>query len=605
MAGKTAPAPVKARTEIPLQYTWDLERIYKTPSDFDSDLAELERLGAKLAAQQGKLTSSAALAAYYADEDALHRIAGKLRAYSSHRADENTDETANQARKSLVQSKMVGVFAKLAWVRPELLSLPVETLNAWRATPELAPYRRSIDLLIRVKPHTLSTAEETLLSEAGEIFMAPYETFNLFANADLKFPSVKDSNGVEHEVTNGRYGPLLQSPDRTLRHEAFKSIYDSYAHFRNTTSKTLASAVKVGNFDARVRHFPSALAAALHPNNLPDSIYNSLIGAVRGALPTFFEYLEVRREALGLDALNMWDMHVSIVPKYELDISYEQAVEWVRGAMAPMGPEYMQAVDECFASRWVDVYENKGKLSGAYSGGCFDSPPYILLNYQGTLNDVFTLAHELGHSVHSWLANKHQPSRYADYTIFVAEIASITAEMMLTEHMMATTDDKRLKAYLLNHLCDSFRSTVYRQTMFAEYEKMIYEADAAGTPLTAEWFSDKYYELNAAYYGPNIDADRRIGGEYARIPHFYYNFYVYQYATGFIASQLFSQQVLSGERGREQYLNMLRSGGSKDPLDLVREGGVDLADPNVLRGSFSRFASATRDLKVLLAELRA
>lgn len=604
MASNAAPAPVKARGEVPVQYTWDLEKIYKTLPEFDADLAEFERLGAKLAAQQGKLTTSAALAAYYADEDQLQRLAGKLRAYSNHRADENTDETTNQARKSLVQSKVVGVFAKLAWVRPELLSLPTETLNAWRETPELAPYKRSIELLVRAKPHTLSTAEETLLSEAGEIFMAPYETFNLFSNADLKFPPAQDSEGVAHEVTNGRYSSLLQSTDRTLRHNAFKSIYDSYGQYRNTTAKTLASSVKVGNFDARVRHFPSALAAALHPNNLPESIYTSLISAVRGALPTFFEYLEVRRDALGLEALNMWDMHVPIVPKYELNISYEQAVEWVRDAMTPMGPEYMQAVDECFASRWVDVFENKGKVSGAYSGGCFDSPPYILLNYQGTLNDVFTLAHELGHSVHSWLANRHQPSRYADYTIFVAEIASITAEMMLTERLMQTTQDKRLKAYLLNHLCDSFRGTVYRQTMFAEYEKMIYEADAAGTPLTAEWLADNYYNLNAAYYGPEVDADRRIAGEYARIPHFYYNFYVYQYATGFIASQLFSRQVLSGERGREQYLNMLRSGGSMDPLDLVRAGGVDLADPNVLRGAFGRFAEATRDLKVLLAELR-
>ncbi len=605
MTATETPAPVRARAEIPAEFTWDLGKIYPSTEQFDADLAEFERLGGVLASRQGTLTSSSALASFFRDEDTLQRLAGKLRAYSSQRADEDTDETANQARKSLVQAKSVAVFARLAWVRPELLALPAETLTAWGTTPELAPYKRSIDLLLRAKPHTLSTAEETLLSEAGEILMAPSETFNLFSNADLKFPPAKDSEGVEHEVTNGRYSSLLQSTDRTLRREAFKSVYDSYAQYKNTTAKTLSSAVKVGNFEARVRRFPSALAAALHPNNLPDTIYTSLIEAVHGALPVLFDYLEVRREALGLDALDMWDMHVPLVPEYELDIPYEQAVEWVRGAMTPMGPEYMKAVDECFDSRWVDVYENRGKVSGAYSGGCYDSPPYILLNYQGTLNDVFTLAHELGHSVHSWLANHHQPSRYADYPIFVAEIASITAEMMLTERMMATTDDRRLKAYLLNHLCDSFRATVFRQTMFAEFEKMIYEADAAGTPLTAEWLSDRYYALNATYYGPNVSADRRIAGEYARIPHFYYNFYVYQYATGFIASQLFSRQVLSGERGRERYLNMLRSGGSKDPLDLVREGGVDLADPDVLRGAFSGFSSATRELKSLLAQLRA
>lgn len=604
MSTETAASTIKNRTEIATEHTWNLERIYPSISDFERELEEFTKLGESLAKQQGKLTTSAALAEFYTNEDKLHRLAGKLRSYSSHRADEDTEVTANQSRKSLVQSRGVEVFSKLAWVRPELLSLDTATLKAWQGTPEMKPYVRAIDLLLRQKPHTLSTAEETLLSQAGEIFMAPYETFSLLTNADLKFPQVADSKGNMHELTNGRYGAHMQNPDRTLRHNAFKALYDTYAGFRNTTAKTLSSSVKVMNFDAKVRKFDSALDAALHPNNLPKAIYTTLIETVHSALPTFYDYLEVRRRALGLDALNMWDMHVAIVPEYHLEIPYEKAVEWVKAAMKPMGAEYMQAVEECFAQRWIDVYENKGKLSGAYSGGCYDSSPYILLNYQGTLNDVFTLAHELGHSVHSWLANKYQTSRHADYTIFVAEIASTTAENLLTDYLIKTTDDVRLKAYVLNHLCDSYRGTIYRQTMFAEYEKAIYEADAAGTPLTADWMSETYYELNAKFYGPNVNADRRIAGEFARIPHFYYNFYVYQYSTGFIAALLFCQQILSGEKGCEQYLDMLRLGGSKDPLDAVRQGGVDLADRKVLEAAFVGFAKASKELDALLVSMK-
>jgi oligoendopeptidase F len=303
---------------------------------------------------------------------------------------------------------------------------------------------------------------------------------------------------------------------------------------------------------------------------------------------------------LGVDELNMWDQHVAIVPDFDLKVDWGEACEWVKNAVGPMGGEYIGAVDDCFTKRWIDVYENKGKRSGAYSSGCYGTPPYILMNYQGTLDHVFTLAHELGHSMHTWLACRTQPYRFADYKIFVAEIASTTNEALLLHYLLQKTDDPRFRAYLLNHLCDQFRGTVYRQTMFAEFEKTIHEWDAEGKPLTADALAEAYYELNAKFYGPSVKADRRVAMEWARIPHFYYNFYVYKYATGFCASQIFSRRVLESEAKRDQYLDFLRSGGSADPLDLVKRGGVDLTDPAVLTGAFATFRKAVAELGELL-----
>lgn len=598
-----APEQIKTREQIEKAFTWDLDRIYPKDADFEKEFEAVVQLAKKLAGKKGTLSSAAAIAAFFLEQDEMTRMMGRLATFSRQRSDEDTGNTTNQARKDRTMARLTELGATLAWWRPELLSHPIEKLRDWTADPALAPFKRTMSELLREKPHTLSEAEETLLSSAGEIFSAPYETFGLLNNADFKFPNAVDANGTPHEVSPGRYISLLVKKDRVLRKNAFDAVYDTYGAFGNTLSKLLATNVKVDNLNAKLRHFGSALEASLHPDNIPVAVYDSLISATHEALPEFHRYLEVRRESLGLDALNMWDMAVPIVPEYELQVPYHQAVDWVKAAMAPMGEEYLKAVDECFAQRWVDVYENRGKRSGAYSGGCYDSPPYILLNYQGTLDDVFTLAHELGHSIHTWMSNKYQPYRYSDYTIFVAEIASTTAEALLQEYLTKQATDPRMKAYLLNHYCDSFKSTVYRQTMFAEFERMIHEADQQGQPLTADWLNETYYALNAKYFGPSVTADKKVAREWSRIPHFYYNFYVYKYATGLCASQLFSRQILSSAAGRDQYLEMLKSGGSDDPLALVRKGGVDLADKATLVKAFGLFGGAVTELGKTLKTL--
>jgi oligoendopeptidase F len=601
--GASARAEVRLRHEVPLKDRWDLDRVYPTEAAYEADLERMHKLHGELAAQQGKLTSAAAYAAFLHKQDDYYRTLEKLAVYARHRADEDTSNTANQARKSKLMATITQLEAALAWVEPELLALPAATLTAWENDPSLAEYRRTVKLLARRKPHTLSAAEETIISQAGEIFSLPYETFTLFTSADLKLPDAKDKAGRKHTMSMTRFVPLMMSTDRELRRSAFSSMWDTLGGFRNTLASLLLANVKTHNMNARVRKFPSALAAAVFPDNIPESLPRSLVKAVHEGLPVFHKYVSLRAERLGLKPLDMFDMYVPIVPDFELDVPYGQAVEWIREAMKPMGEEYCAAVDECFSNRWVDVYENKGKIGGAYSGGCYDTMPYILLNYQNRLDDAFTLAHELGHSVHSWMSRKYQKPRYADYTIFVAEIASTTAEALLHHYLMEKATDPRLRAYLLNHYCDGFRGTVFRQTMFSEFETLIHEADQNGTPLTADWLEEQYYALNAKYFGKAVAADRRIGMEWARIPHFYYNFYVYKYATGHCAAQIFAQRILQGGASLEAYLGMLKMGGSADPLDEVRSGGVDLEDPKVYHEAFALFGAAIRELRKTLGKL--
>lgn len=593
-------APTRTREEIAEKDKWNLEIMYDSEDRFDADLKKAEAMAKDLEKEKGKLNSAAALSAFLKRQDALDRLATKLMVYAMQRADEDTGNATHQGRKSRAMAKVTELQSTLAWVRPELLAKPTEELEKWRDSAELKEYRYSVVVLLRQKAHTLSAAEEELLARAGEIFRAPYETYSLLRDADMTFPPAVDGDGKEHELTNGKYIMLMERPDRKLRQSAFEKLYDTYGSYKNTIAKNLSSAIKVDNFIAKSRNFPSALVASLHEDNIPLSLVESLYKATDAALPAFYEYVDLRAEVLKISDLNMWDMYVPIVPDFEMEVSYEEGVQWVKEAMQPMGAEYMAAVEECFASRWVDVYENKGKRGGAYSGGCYDSPPYMLLNYQNTLDNVFTLAHELGHSMHTWFAKKYQPSRYAEYTIFVAEIASTTAEALLLDYLLKKLKDKKAQAFLYNHLCDSFRGTVYRQSMFSQFERIIHEADQNGTALTAEWISESYYDLNAKFFGPAVKADKRISQEWSRIPHFYYNFYVYKYATGFCASQLFSRQILSGEKGRDQYLEMLKAGGSMDSLDVVKLGGVDLANPAVLENAFSNFRDAVKGLRELL-----
>jgi oligoendopeptidase F len=483
---------------------------------------------------------------------------------------------------------------------PEILSHERDELQTWMDDPVLQADRYAMIRLIRRQAHTLSETEETLLSKAGELFGASARTFELLTNADLKFPDIKDRQGNRHPLSEGRYVKFLMDYDRDLRREAFNTLYDTYATLKNTLSCTLSHAVKNHNYKASVRHFDSALQCALQPDHVPVELYSRLIEVTHNALPYFHEYIRLRGRALQLDDPDMFDMYVPLVSDYSLQVPFRQACDWVVEACRPLGRAYTALLERAFTERWIDVYENRGKRSGAYSSGCYDSPPYVLLNYNGTLNDVFTLAHELGHSLHSWLAREAQAYRYAAYPIFIAEIASTLNEELLLRYLLKHTEEDAFRAYLLNHRCDSFKGTVYRQVMFAEFEWIIHQQDAEGIPLTAQTLSDQYAVLNARYHGLDMQQDSRIALEWARIPHFYYHFYVYKYATSFCASQVFADRVLSGTASREQYLDLLRAGGSDDPLTLIQHAGVDLLDPQTLTHAFDRFVSTVRQLADLL-----
>ncbi len=592
---------VKTRDQITSDMTWDSESVYATPEAWEVDFKRLPALLEPVVEMKGKLTTAENVAEVFRREDALSLTLEKLHLYAHMLEDQDTQVGENQARMGRLKSQFAKISGQIAWISPEILTQSEETLNAWANDPALAAFKRSMTLLIRNKPHMLSSEEETLLGLASDALSTPYQTFSVLTNADMTFDPAVDAQGKEHEVTNGSYSVLLQESDRQLRESAFSSIYKGYGEHENGLTALLAGSTKHHAFEAQVRKHNDSLDASLFTDNIPREVYLSLIEAVHDALPAFYEYVDLRSRQLGLEgSINMWDFHVPIVPEFQLEVGWRECREWLEEAFKPLGGEYMKGVVESFSARWYDVFENKGKRSGAYSTGAYGEKPFMLLNYHGTLDDVFTVAHELGHSMHTYLSQSHQSYREAGYPIFLAEIASTTNEALLHHYLMQTKEDSQIRAFLLNHLCDSFKGTMFRQTMFAEFELEIHKRVENGEALTADSLKEYYYELNKKYYGPNVDADERIGVEFSRIPHFYYNFYVYKYATGFAAAQIFAQQVLSGEEGRDRYLGFLKSGGSKDPLDTVREAGVDLSNPAVIRKAFETFKVSVKELSDLL-----
>lgn len=589
------------RSEIEDKFKWDPESVYPSAEQWESDYARLDEFVRPISALKGKLTSAAAVAEVFAAEDELGLFIDRLVLYAHMKEDEDTSIGANQDRMNRIRARLAKVSGELAWIDPEILSQKDETLRQWMEDPALTPHRRSMELLLRRKPHTLSKEEETLLGLAGDVFGTPHDAFSKLTNADLQFEDALDKDGTPHKVTNGSAYSLLMRHDRVLRQNTFASLYKGYGDHLNTIAALLGGATKSHVFEATVRKHPSSLEASLFSDNIPASVYTTLIEAVHEALPAYHEYVALRARRLGLGSdLNMWDFYAPIVPDFDMKVEWEECRSWIEESTRPLGEEYQEGVRASFEERWYDVHENKGKRSGAYSTGAYGEKPFMLLNYHGTLNDVFTVAHELGHSMHTWLSNANQPYRYANYPIFLAEIASTTNEALLHHHLMETRDDPRLRAYLLNHLCDSFKGTVFRQTMFAEFELEIHRRLESGNSLTADWMKEYYYELNERYYGPAFKADERIAMEWSRIPHFYYNFYVYKYATGFAAAQVFARKVLQGGEARDKYLGFLKSGGSRDPLDTVAGAGVNLADATVLGDAFTTFRASVAELSELL-----
>jgi oligoendopeptidase F len=594
---------VPERSSLEAKYQWDLARLYASDQAWEADYAKIDSLVAPLEAMRGTLSSAEAVAKFLDEEIELDRMVHKLYVYAHLKQDEDTAHSANQARMARVQARLAEVSARLAWSTPEILANSQDDLKAWVDSDILKKDRYALIRLLRRKPHTLSDKEEILLSQASDVFAAPSKAFQFLTDADLTFPEIEDGQGNKVELSKGRYILFLLDKNRQVRKRAFEALSDTYGGVRNTLASTLSSHVKLQNFIARARSFPSALEASLHEDNVPKELYESLIAATHSAFGHYYDYLDLRKHQLGIQDLDIYDVYVPLVPEYEVKVPYEEAQQWVLEACAPLGEEYVSVLKTAFTDGWIDVYENRGKRSGAYSSGCYDSLPYILLNYQGTLSNVFTLIHELGHSMHSYLANEAQSPRFSRYPIFLAEIASTLNEGLLLTYLLKKQTDPRFRAYLLNHLCDGFKGTVYRQTMFAEFEKIIHEMDASATPLTAESMADTYYDLNAQYFGPGMQADRRIALEWSRVPHFYYNFYVYKYATSFCASQLFLQRVLEGEQKRDQFLDLLRAGGSDDPLALVQRAGVDLADKKTLESAFETFGKTVKELGAVLKGL--
>lgn len=598
-----AVAEVPARSDISDEFKWRLEDMYATNTEWEKDAGDILEESKELVALQGHLgDSSETLLQALKLEDAIGQRLSRLFVYAKMRRDEDNTNATYQALTDKAMSLAVQVESAKAFVVPEILDTPEETLRAYLAeNEELRVYAFVIEELLRQKKHVLSAPEERLLAEAGEVASAPQHIFSMFNNADIQFPKVKDDEGREVELTHGRYIQFLESRNQSVREGAFEAMYNTYAKQKNTLAAIYGASVKKDVFYARVRHYDSVRQAHLDDDNVPVSVYDNLIESVHEALPALHKYLQLRKRVLGLDTLRMYDLYTPIVSEVDVKIPYDEAVKTVLEAVAPLGTDYQRTAKEGLAAGWVDVYETKGKTSGAYSWGTYGVHPYILLNYQDNLDNMFTLIHELGHAMHSYYSHEAQPYVYSGYTIFVAEVASTCNEALLTHHLLETTDDKNMRAYLLNHHLETIRGTLYRQTMFAEYEKLTHAYVEEGGALTPEWLSETYYDLNKTYYGAEVDINAEIEVEWARIPHFYNPFYVYKYATGISAATALSQKILQeGQPAVEKYLEFLKSGGSDYPINLLRKAGVDMESPEPVRATLALFSSMVDELSSLL-----
>ena len=585
--------------ELNDQMTWDLTAMYKDLTEWEADFNKIRPAAEKFLSYKGRLAESPAVLREAIEvSDEFDRLASRVYVYCHLKSDENTADNKNRARQEKVEALLASLSETDAWFDPEIMSIPDEVMNRFLEAPELAFYKRSLLELLRGKPHTLTEPEERLLGTLGDVLGSSDKAFEMLNDADMDFGSVRGETGKSEKLTHGSYRKFLESPDREVRKRAFKKMFSSYRKLRNTFAATLDGTVKRHVVSSKIRHYNSALEAALSSDNVPGNVYRNLISTVHDNLGAFYEYMRLRKEVMGLDQLDMFDMYNPLLPNCRKEYSFAQAVELVKAALKPLGEDYAKNLEKAFTQRWVDVPERKGKRSGAYSSGCYDSYPYLLLNYNNTLNDVFTLAHELGHSMHSFYSNRTQEYHYADYSIFVAEVASTTNELLLFNYLLENTADKDFRAFLLGHLLDEIRSTIYRQTMFAEFELIMHELAEAGEPLSADLLCEKYEELNALYYGPHVKPDKLISMEWARIPHFYYNFYVYKYATGMSAAIQLAENLRSGDPAkREAYFGFLKAGDSKDVLDIMKDAGVDLSTPAPIEAALRFFGKTVEELR--------
>lgn len=590
------------RSDVPETLTWDLTKIFKTDADFEAAFKVVQQLNKEIPSVQGTLGQSAqALADGLIQILDLYRQLETVYVYASLKSDQDTKNTKYQGYQAQVSQLATEVSANVAFLDPEILAIPEATLAAYQKEPQLTIYQHFIDTITANKAHVLQPDAEALIAAAGDVFNTASNTFSVLNNSDLKFPVVTDENGDQVRLSNGVYGRLIESTQPAVRKEAFTALYQVYGQFQNTLAATLAGEVKNHNYIAKTHHYKDARTRAMAGNHIPVAVYDTLVSVVNDHLDLLHRYVALRKKILNLNELHMYDMYTPLTGEAPLSYTFDEAKVEAKKALSVLGPDYLSHVDEIFDNRYIDVVENEGKRSGAYSGGAYDTPPYELLNWQDNVNNLYTLVHETGHSVHSWYTRHNQPYVYGDYPIFVAEIASTTNENLLTEYLLKTQTDPHIRTYILNYYLDGFKGTVYRQTQFAQFEQFIHEADDAGQPLTAKFMSDYYGKLNADYYGDSVINDAQIALEWSRIPHFYMNYYVYQYATGFAAASFLSHQIATQKQGAlDKYLNYLKSGSSKYAIDTMKTAGVDMTQPDYLQDAFKVFETRLDELTDLL-----
>ena len=593
---------IPQRQEIAAENKWSIEDIYATDELWEADYAKAKSFAEKIATYKGLLsTSSEKLLEYMKLDDELSVLLDSLVNYAQRKNDEDTRVAKYQDMVSRVEMLYVEIAGAASFVTPELLSISDEDMERfYKEQGGLELYKRTFDSIRRRRAHILSEAEERIMALTGEMAGSPDNIFSMFNDADLKFPDAVDKDGNAHQVTHGSYIPLVQSSDRVLRKSAFESLYHVYEGFKNTSAAVLSSQVKTLVFSARARKYSDTLEAALDRNEVPVEVYSRLIEAVHDNMGYMHRYVKLRKKLLGVDELHAYDLYTPLVNDLDIKIPFGQAKQEVYDSLAPMGEDYRAIFRKGLEQRWIDVYENEGKRSGAYSAGA-RVHPFVLLNHKDTLDSEFTLAHEMGHAIHSYLSNTNQPVAYADYVIFVAEVASTCNESLLMQHLLRSTDDKKRRAYLINYFLEQFRTTLYRQTMFAEFELMINRKAENGESLTAESLCEMYRELNRQYYGDDLIIDSELDMEWARIPHFYYDYYVYQYATGFSAAIALSQRILNeGAPAVKDYIGFLSGGCSKDPISLLKGAGVDMTSKQPVESALKLFGTLLDEMEELM-----
>lgn len=595
---------VTKRSEVPQEFRWKLEDLFGSSAEWDKEYALVQQLLTKIKTFEGKLNEAKTLKACFELEDDISLHTERLYVYANMRHHEDTAETSYQALSEKAAKLSVQVGEALSFITPEVLSLTDEQLDQYISNEELKAYQFTLQEMKRQKAHVLTKQEEALLAQVGNMSKAPETIYSMLNNADMKFPKVKNDKGEEVELTHGRYIQFLESRNQEVRKQAFEAMYSTYNKQRNTIAATLNANVSKNLFYSRARKYPSSLEMYLYGDNIPKEVYTNLVNTIHKHLPLMHRYMKLRQKLLKVSELHMYDLFAPIVEEFDMDITFEDAKKTVKESLKPLGEDYLVNLQQGFDEGWIDIYENEGKRTGAYSWGAYGTHPYVLLNHKDNLNSMFTLTHEMGHALHSFYSDTNLPYRDAQYTIFLAEVASTLNEALLMDYMLKKSTDVKEKMYLLAYYIDQFRTTVFRQTMFAEFELLIHEQAEKGESLTPQLLCDIYYDLNKKYYGDEMVVDKDIAIEWARIPHFYSSFYVYKYATGFSAAQSFAKQILDeGQPAVERYLGFLKSGGSDFSINILKKAGVDMSTPAPIEEGMSVLESLIEEMEKMADQL--